>query len=156
MRADTETTFLPFPTRMWYSSLNTYRMCVFPVPTRTHPLKSTQTLDTPTPARPPFHERLRALRWVCGARRILPGSYALSSTPLITDSHPVASGAVADTYKGTFNGRKVCVKRVRVYSNGNPRGVQEVRHLFLPSCILSSKGSRSFIRKLSCGSTGSM
>ena len=46
---------------------------------------------------------------------------------LITDSHPVASGAAADIYEGDTDGRKVCVKRVRIYSDGDTWGTQKVR-----------------------------
>lgn len=69
---------------------------------------------------------------MCGTRKILPESYRLLGTDLITSSHPVGSGAVADIYEGTLDGRKVCVKRTRACSNGDPREVQGVSHPLLP------------------------
>ena len=68
-------------------------------------------------------------------------SYTLPSTRLAIGSYPVASGAVADTYEGTLDGRKVCVKRYRCYSRRDPRGAQEVRHPFLPSPLRILKGT---------------
>ena len=50
----------------------------------------------------------------------------LPDAHLITGSHPVASGAAADIYEGSADGRKVCVKRVRVYSDGDTWGAQKV------------------------------
>lgn len=79
---------------------------------------------------------------------MLPESYTLSNTRLIADSHPVASGAVADTYEGTFDGRKVCIKRVRVYSNGDPRGIQGVRYPFLPFPFTTLKGAPKFLQEV--------
>lgn len=74
----------------------------------------------------------------------------------MTSSHPVASGAVADIHEGTFNGRKVCVKRVRVYSKGEPRGIQEVRYLLLSFPFSIIKKVQSSIRRLQHGSTGNI
>ena len=61
---------------------------------------------------------------------------------MITGSHPVASGAIADIYEGTLNGRKVRIKQVRVYSNGDPRGIQEVRYPFFPFTPVVLKGAQ--------------
>ena len=57
---------------------------------------------------------------------MLPTSYMLPDAHLITGSHPVASGAAANIYEGSTDGRKVFVKRVRIYSDGDTRGVQKV------------------------------
>lgn len=118
---------------MRHGSLSTSTMYVPPPPStrESRCLKSAQILDTLVPASSASWECLRVLRWICGSRGILPESYTLPDTHLITSSHPVASGAVADIYEGTLNGRKVCVKRIRVYSKGDQRGVQKVRHQFL-------------------------
>jgi len=40
---------------------------------------------------------------------------------------PFASGALADMYEGSLNGSKVCVGKVRIYSNGDPQKVRRVR-----------------------------
>jgi hypothetical protein len=42
--------------------------------------------------------------------------------------HPVASGGSGDVYEGTFDGSKVCVKRIRVYSNDGPEKAIKVYH----------------------------
>ena len=68
-------------------------------------------------------------------------SYTLAGTRLTIGSFPIASGAIADTYEGTLDGRKVCVKRYRCYSRRDPRGVQEVRHSFPPFALCSHPGS---------------
>jgi len=115
-----------------------------------------QLLDTLPPASPTYKKCLRVLRWTCGTRGILPMSYTLPDIRLITSSHPVAFGAGADVYEGNTDGGKVCVKRVRVYSDGDMRGVQKVRCPFLfLSDYHSKKRIQSSTRRLSCGSTGS-
>ena len=47
---------------------------------------------------------------------MLPTSYTLSSQRLDVNSQPAASGDSADVYEGTLDGSKVCIKRVRIYS----------------------------------------
>ncbi|KAF9644868.1 kinase-like protein [Thelephora ganbajun] len=79
-----------------------------------------KALDALDPAGHGFRKCLRELRHICGARTILPTSYALSSSLLIISGQPVASGSSGDLYEGTLNGSKVCVKRVRVYSRDDP------------------------------------
>lgn len=66
---------------------------------------------------------------------------------MITGFHPVGSGAIADIYEGTLNGRKVRVKRVRIYSNGDPRGIQEVHYpsFHFPLGVL--KGAQKFYQE---------
>ena len=56
----------------------------------------------------------------------------LPATYPTTNSHPVASGATADVYEGDTDGHKVCVKRVRIYSDDHTWGVQKAGHQFLP------------------------
>ena len=57
---------------------------------------------------------------------ILPTSYTLLPSQLKTDCLPLASGSSSDTYEGTLNGSKVCVKRVRVYTKEGPEQVTKV------------------------------
>ena len=51
---------------------------------------------------------------------MLPTLYTLPSTGLNIGHQPVASGGPGDVYEGTFNGSKVCVKRLRVHSKDRP------------------------------------
>ena len=51
---------------------------------------------------------------------ILPTLYTPTSQVLTIGRQPVASGGSGDVYEATFNGLKVCVKRVRVYSEDGP------------------------------------
>ena len=63
--------------------------------------------------------------------RILPTSYTLSPHLLNVHPQPFTSGGFADVYHGTFNGSKVCIKRVRVYvqeTQDNPEKALKVRH----------------------------
>ena len=74
---------------------------------------------------------MRELRHVCGARKILPASSTLSSQVSLISNHPVASGGSGDVYEGTLNNLKVCVKRIRVYSqdsSGEPPDVRRLHH----------------------------
>ena len=61
------------------------------------------------------------LVWICKTRMILPKSYTLPGTLLITSSHPLPSGALDDIHTGTLDGFEVCVKQPRTYST-NPIG----------------------------------
>ena len=51
---------------------------------------------------------------------ILPTSHILSSSILDVGHQPVASGGSGDIYEGILNGSRVCVKRVRIYSEDGP------------------------------------
>ena len=65
-------------------------------------------------AAPVFQDFLLELREICGVKEVLPKSWNLSESLL---------GRV---YKGTFNGSKVRIRRVRTYAGGDPRKVKEV------------------------------
>ena len=87
-----------------------------------------KALDTLDPAGSAFRRCLRELRHVCGTRTILPPSYTLSSQILRVGPHPVAAGGSGDVYKGTLNGLRVCIKRVRIYSKDGPKKATKVRY----------------------------
>ena len=106
------------------------------------------TLDPPSSA---FRKCLRELRHICGSRTILPTSHILSSSLLVTSSHPVASGSCGDVYEGTLDKSKVCAKRVRAYIMDGPARATKVRCLIvLPICVFD-KFRRSSTRRLWCG-----
>jgi len=88
-----------------------YRHVTFPCST----LKPAQAFDGLDPSSATSRKCLRELGSICGARGILPTSYTLSSQLLNVGPDPFASGGYGDVYKGTLDGEKVCVKRVRVY-----------------------------------------
>ena len=67
------------------------------------------------------------LRSVCGTRAILPTSYTISSRLLNIDPEPFASGGYGDVYEGTLDGLRVCIKRVRVYTQDGPQKAARVR-----------------------------
>ena len=74
---------------------------------------------------------MRELRHICGAKKTLPTSSALSSQVLLISNQPVASGGSGDVYEGTLNNSRVCVKRIRVYakdSSGEPPDVRHIRY----------------------------
>jgi len=75
------------------------------------------------------------LRSVCGTRAILPESYTIPSHLLNVDPEPFASGAYGDVYEGTLDGLRVCIKRVRVYTQDGPQKAARVRFL-MPSLSL--------------------
>lgn len=95
-------------------------------------LNQTQVLDDLDPPSPGFRKCLRALKTICGTRAILPSSYTTSSHRLNIGPEPFASGGYGDVYKGTLDGRRVCIKRVRVYIQDGPRKAARVRFLTLP------------------------
>ena len=105
-------------------------------------LTPSQVVDKLDLAHPALSICFFELRSICGTRRIIPRSSTISSAPLSVGDQPFASGGLADVYEGSFNDSKVCVEKVRMYSNRGPQGVEKVRYL---SCHFS--GSR-FLRDL--------
>ena len=92
------------------------------------PLNPTQALDGLDPSSAAFRKCLRELRSICGTRGILPASYMLSSDLLDVAPDPFASGGYGDVHKGTLDGSKVCIKRVRVYARDGPQKTARVCH----------------------------
>ena len=86
---------------------------------------------------------------------LLPGSFILSDTPLITSLHPVSYEALADIHEGTVDGRPVRVKQIRgchAFSSDD-KWVGMVRCLPFPLPLSLSTVLQSFTRRLSCGGT---
>ena len=77
---------------------------------------------------------MRELRSRCGARGILPASYMLLPHRLNVGPDPFASGAYGDVYEGTLDGLRICVKRIRVYTQYGSQKAARVRyrHLLFP------------------------
>jgi len=57
---------------------------------------------------------------------ILPSSYTLSSDLLNISLDPFASGGFGDVFRGTLNGSRVCIKRMRVYIKDGPEKAAKV------------------------------
>jgi len=89
-------------------------------------LKPAQVLDGLEPSSAAFRKCLRELRSICGTKGILPASYMLSSQLLNISSDPFARGGYGDVHKGTLNGSRVCVKRIRVYTRDGPQKAAKV------------------------------
>ena len=79
-------------------------------------LKPTQALDRLDPSSPASRKCLRELRTICGTRVILPTSYSLPSHLLEINPQPFTSGGSCDVHQGTLRNSKVCVKRIRIYT----------------------------------------
>ncbi|KAF9645422.1 kinase-like protein [Thelephora ganbajun] len=74
--------------------------------------KALDRLDLSSPvSRKCQHE----LRSICSTSATLPTSYMLSTGLLDIDPVPFASGGFGDAYRGTLNGSRVCIKRIRTY-----------------------------------------
>ncbi|KAF9790758.1 kinase-like domain-containing protein, partial [Thelephora terrestris] len=50
------------------------------------------------------------LRTICGDHAILPSSYTISGDLSRVDHDPAGGGGFSEVWKGTLNGRKVCIK----------------------------------------------
>ena len=81
---------------------------------------------------------------MCGTNGILPRSHTVLPHLLDIDAEPFASGGFADVYHGTLNGSRVCIKRVRVYTEESPEWTKKVGcqcHRFLhPRSIMGVIG----------------
>ena len=51
---------------------------------------------------------------------MLPISYTIPSHILTVGRDPFAQGGYGDVYEGSLNGSKVCIKRVRMYTQEGP------------------------------------
>ncbi|KAF9777371.1 kinase-like domain-containing protein [Thelephora terrestris] len=61
-----------------------------------------------------FRRCLHKLRTICGHNAILPSSYAILGDLARVGDDPFDFGGFSDVWKGTHNGRKVCIKRLRL------------------------------------------
>jgi len=59
---------------------------------------------------------------------MLPPSYTLPSDVKKIGPDPFAQGGFGDVYEGTFDGSKVCIKRVRVYTQDGPEKALKARY----------------------------
>ena len=79
---------------------------------------------------------LHKLQAICGHNMTLPSSYTISGEIARVGDRPVALGGFADVWEGTRNGKKVCVKWLRVSLNDdetlNKVRIQH-RHVFFGS-----------------------
>ena len=66
-----------------------------------------------------FRRCLRKLQAICGHHMTLPSSYTLSGDLARVGNRPVAGGGSADVWEGVHGSRKVCVKALRLYLNGD-------------------------------------
>jgi hypothetical protein len=80
-----------------------------------------------------FRECLRELVAICASRETLPQSYMLSGSLLDPVGWPIASRGACDVYEGFLNDSKVCVTRLRIYSNGKPN---KVKHAFCQEAVV--------------------
>ena len=75
---------------------------------------------------------MRELGRLCRDKAIFPRSYTISPTDLRVDDFPFTTGGFGDVYHGTYNGTRVCVKRLRLYKN-DASGTVNVRYQLHPS-----------------------
>ena len=77
---------------------------------------------------------LNKLQAICGHHMILPSSYTISGEIARVGNCPIALGGFADVWEGTYGGKKVCVKWLRVSLNDD-KALDKVRiwhwHVFL-------------------------
>jgi hypothetical protein len=89
-------------------------------------LQSVQALDGLDPSGNASRKCLRELRSICGTRGILPTSYTLPPDSLSVDPGPFTQGGYGDVYRGTLNGSRVCIKRMKVYTRDDPQKAAKV------------------------------
>jgi len=121
------------------------------------PPKLVQALNILYPASPAsFRKCLRELRAICGSRKILPQSCMFPGSSPNTVGWPIASKGSCDMYEGSLGDVKVCVVRLRVYSNGGPETAKSVgnrRHY--NSTLATNQTHRPSSRKPFCGNVWS-
>ncbi|KAF9644343.1 kinase-like protein [Thelephora ganbajun] len=91
-------------------------------------------IHTLEPASSASQMYLRRLAWACSTQKILPKSCTISDTLLNTGGRPCASGILADMYEGSLDGFKVCVEKVRMYSDGGDP--ENVTRMFFKEAVM--------------------
>ena len=71
-----------------------------------------------------FRRCLRQLRLICGHHNVLPLSYITREGLKRVNNSPVAGGGFADVWEGTYEGRTVCVKVLRI-ENENTKTTEQ-------------------------------
>ena len=69
---------------------------------------------------------LHRLQAICGHHATLPLSYIVSGEVTRVGDGPIALGAIADTWEGTYRGKKVSIKSLKVLLNDD-QTLKEVR-----------------------------
>jgi hypothetical protein len=103
---------------------------VRPPPSVSFPPLTTQTLQAldVIPITDDVSRRcLHKLQAICGRHKILPSSYNIFGDLTINDDDPVASGGFSDVWEGTYDGKKVCIKRLRI--------TQQTRQVIEKVCV---------------------
>jgi len=80
-----------------------------------------------------YRKGLRALRKICGQTRLLPTTHMLADGLEKSGDMPAASGGFADVWRGTYNGRQVAIKALRIY---NTDDLQQVKKLFCKEVVV--------------------
>jgi len=71
-------------------------------------------------------ECLDKLQAICGHHAILPSSYVVSDQIARVGDGPIALGAIADVWEGTYRGKKVSIKSLRIRTK-NYQAIKQVR-----------------------------
>ena len=80
---------------------------------------------------------------MCGCRKTVPRSCTLPGSPPLTAKWPIASRGAYDVYEGFLDDSKVCVKKLRIYSNDKEEKAKRVcflRYCFFPFAHLTKPG----------------
>ena len=79
---------------------------------------------------------------------MVPQSYMLPGASSITVGWPTGSRGSSDVYEGVFRDTKVCVKQLRIYSNGEPDKATQVCYRDHLYPFASDEAHRLFFRRL--------
>jgi hypothetical protein len=77
-----------------------------------------------------LHEKQRSrcsitLQKLCGACCLLPGSHVISDGLELTDDSPVAHGGFANVYQGSYKGRLVALKALKLLSQADEKVISK-------------------------------
>ena len=86
-----------------------------------------------------FRKTLRRLQSTCSNREVLPSSYLIPNELLSKKERAAAAGGFADVYEGEFNGQKVCIKTLRLYSLDTGDVTKKVRSSVVQSLAIVAK-----------------
>ena len=92
---------------------------------------------------------MRRLQSICGSRHVLPRSYLIQSERL-SKGQIIASGGFADAHEAELDGKKVCVKALRVYIRDSEGVTKRVRLYFRssPATVAGMADRQAFYREV--------
>ena len=120
----------------WISSIE----CVLALRLSSTTKRALQALSVISANRDISRRCLHKLQEICGHRSTLPSSYIVSGEIVRVGSGPTTAGAVANAWEGTYLGKKVSIRCLKIPLGGG-RALKKVRVRYHKTLLLLLKNT---------------